>query len=140
MQLRREATLLPERGDLPPPMGHRCVRMRLSLTAGPDPSPLLAAAEITALTIGPVQAQPVVVASDAKRQRLERTCRSSGVVRDGSVLLGLEALLQLIEATLQSFKSVLGDGTGFGWSSVWCCDPSTLTSAEQQKPKTEGCC
>ena len=70
-------------------------------TAGPDPRPFLAATEVTALTIGPVQAEPVVVASDAKRQRLERTCRSPGVFRGGSLALVVAASPPLIPARLR---------------------------------------
>jgi len=108
-------------------------------TAGPDPRPFLAATEVTALTIGPVQAEPVVVASDAKRQRLERTCRSPGVFRGGSLALILEASLQLIQAKLQPPEGIVGASACSGLLCAWCWNPSTLTPAEQQKSETEGC-
>ena len=61
------------------------------------------------------------------------------VVRGGSLVLSFEALLQLIQATLQPHKGIVGDGIGPELFFAWCCDPTTLTPAEQQKPKTEGC-
>ena len=107
--------------------------------AGPDPCAFLAATEVTALTIGPVQPEPVVIASDAQRQRLKWTCRSLGIVRSGSVAPILEASLQLIQAELQPPEGSVRACAGSGLLCVLCWDPSTLASTQQQSA-TEGCC
>ena len=97
--------------------------------AGPGSSSLFAADQITHLSVGPVQAKPVIVSAGPQGEGSDGPWRSLWIVLQSRLVLNVVVALQLLEPQLQSMEFRL-DSVGLRRG----------CAASSQKKEAESCC